>query len=300
MSYKYTVIRFVALFLAFATFIGFFPLNALAKQEEKEVERLIYVIEETMKTNSSNKDEVFELQIMLNRILECNIIVDGLYGTITQGKVEEFQEKYKLEVTGKVDEVTRKKLNSVYAYLANIKKAMVRVNSYLNVRKGPSTDFDEIGRVYNGEVYRIYLTKENWYYIKTKSGQYGWICADYTTGNFVEISIGKQFLTFYLNNIEILFSPVVTGCVANQDDTPKGIFTLTHKSKDTMLMENSLVNYWMKFYMGIGCHDAPWRTKFGGDIYLTGGSHGCVNMPFIQAELLYKYIEVKTTIVVRE
>ena len=37
MSYKYTVIRFVALFLAFATFIGFFPLNALAKQEEKVI-----------------------------------------------------------------------------------------------------------------------------------------------------------------------------------------------------------------------------------------------------------------------
>lgn len=35
------------------------------------------------------------------------------------------------------------------------------------------------------------------------------------------------------------------------------------------------VEYWMPFDGGIGFHDAPWRDEFGGDIYLTSGSHGC-------------------------
>ena len=33
----------------------------------------------------------------------------------------------------------------------------------------------------------------------------------------------------------------------------------------------------MPFDGGIGFHDASWRDEFGGDIYLTDGSHGCIN-----------------------
>lgn len=31
-------------------------------------------------------------------------------------------------------------------------------------------------------------------------------------------------------------------------------------------------------------HDADWQPYFGGDRYLTGGSHGCINMPPDKAE----------------
>lgn len=37
-------------------------------------------------------------------------------------------------------------------------------------------------------------------------------------------------------------------------------------------------------------HDAKWRGSFGGSIYVSSGSHGCVNMPFSQAKALFENI----------
>ena len=44
----------------------------------------------------------------------------------------------------------------------------------------------------------------------------------------------------------------------------------------------------MPFYDGQGLHDAPWRGSFGGSIYLTNGSHGCVNLPADAARQIYE------------
>ena len=55
----------------------------------------------------------------------------------------------------------------------------------------------------------------------------------------------------------------------------------------------------MPFNGGIGLHDASWRSSFGGSIYKTNGSHGCVNMPYSVAEAIYNNIEDKTTIICR-
>ena len=39
------------------------------------------------------------------------------------------------------------------------------------------------------------------------------------------------------------------------------------------------VTYWMPFNGGIGFHDANWSAILGGDRFMEGGSHGCINMP---------------------
>ena len=39
-----------------------------------------------------------------------------------------------------------------------------------------------------------------------------------------------------------------------------------------------------------GLHDATWRDKFGGDIYYSSGSHGCVNLPYQKAAVIYENI----------
>ena len=57
------------------------------------------------------------------------------------------------------------------------------------------------------------------------------------------------------------------------------------------------VDYWMPFDGGIGFHDAPWRDAFGGDIYLTNGSHGCINLPPENAAVLYSIIDYNVPIV---
>ena len=57
------------------------------------------------------------------------------------------------------------------------------------------------------------------------------------------------------------------------------------------------VSYWMAVYGNIGIHDATWRRKFGGSIYKTGGSHGCINMPPDKAGELYNIIQYNVPIV---
>ena len=45
-------------------------------------------------------------------------------------------------------------------------------------------------------------------------------------------------------------------------------------------------------------HDAGWRSAFGGSIYLSSGSHGCVNMPRAKAEELFDILPVGTPVIV--
>ena len=46
------------------------------------------------------------------------------------------------------------------------------------------------------------------------------------------------------------------------------------------------------FYSGYAFHGAPWRSDFG-----YSGSHGCVNMPVSEAQWIYSWAEVGTTVV---
>lgn len=61
---------------------------------------------------------------------------------------------------------------------------------------------------------------------------------------------------------------------------------------------NDHVDYWMPFDGQIGLHDSSWRTEYGGDIYLTDGSHGCVNTPLDAMATIYNNITVGTLVVV--
>jgi len=62
----------------------------------------------------------------------------------------------------------------------------------------------------------------------------------------------------------------------------------------------SKVSYWVPFYDDVGFHDASWRNKFGGTIYLKNGSHGCVNLPVENAKTLYDLTYVGMPVFVYE
>ena len=62
------------------------------------------------------------------------------------------------------------------------------------------------------------------------------------------------------------------------------------KKADGTYEYESHVDYWMPFNGGIGFHDATWRSKFGGTIFQTSGSHGCINLPPEKASVLYDLI----------
>ena len=116
--------------------------------------------------------------------------------------------------------------------------------------------------------------------------------ADY--GNtYAEVNLTAQHLLFYKDGNKILESDFVSGNVSRGHTTPAGLYSLTYKQRDAVLKGEgyaSPVKYWMPFNGGIGFHDASWRSSFGGSIYKTGGSHGCVNMPYAAAKELYENV----------
>ena len=123
-------------------------------------------------------------------------------------------------------------------------------------------------------------------------------------GTYVEISIGTQQIWFYKNYELITQGNIVSGCVAKGTETQTGVFPLAYKESPSVLTggnaENgweSEVQYWMPFFDGQGLHDASWRGSFGGNIYLTNGSHGCVNLPYDVASAIYNNIEEGTAII---
>lgn len=124
---------------------------------------------------------------------------------------------------------------------------------------------------------------------------------DVDKGTNIQVSIAKQQVWFYKNGKLIVTSPTVTGH-RNKHDTPKGTFRILSKTRNTYLTGRdyrSFVNYWMPINSrGVGLHDATWRNTFGGSIYTYNGSHGCINLPFNVAKIIYENATVGTKVTV--
>lgn len=130
---------------------------------------------------------------------------------------------------------------------------------------------------------------------------------DYLNINtYVELDLSRQNVWMYVNGECVVDSPCVTGNVATGYSTPAGIYYLTYKTMNATLegynadgsTYSSPVTYWMPFNGGIGFHDASWRYSFGGNIYMTNGSHGCVNLPYWAASTIYSYIDTSIPIII--
>lgn len=110
---------------------------------------------------------------------------------------------------------------------------------------------------------------------------------------YVEINLTAQHLFFYKDGKLVIESDFVSGNHAKGYDTPSGAYPLTYKQKDATLKGENYrtpVSYWMPFNGNIGMHDAKWRSSFGGQIYMTNGSHGCVNLPPAVAKVIFQNI----------
>ncbi len=118
---------------------------------------------------------------------------------------------------------------------------------------------------------------------------------------YVDVDIPNQTVTYILNGEAVLSSACVTGCVNKNRSTPTGVFAVYGHRKGTYLTGptwKNWVDYWMPFAGGCGLHDATWRSNFGGEIYKTNGSHGCVNLPHDVAEQLFDMINIGTVVIV--
>ena len=122
-------------------------------------------------------------------------------------------------------------------------------------------------------------------------------------GTYVEISIQDQEMWCYKDGVVVVDTPVVTGNVSKGYDTPAGgVWAIDAKKHDAVLKGEGYtqpVTYWMPFNGNVGIHDADtWRSQYGGEIYKTSGSHGCVNTPTANAEKIFHTVEIGTPVIV--
>lgn len=117
---------------------------------------------------------------------------------------------------------------------------------------------------------------------------------------YAEVDLTGQHVYMIQDGAVVWDAPCVTGNISKGYGTPSGLYSLTYKDTDCVLRGDkredgtyeyeSPVSYWMPFNRGIGFHDANWRGSFGGNIYKTNGSHGCVNLPPSQAPGLFELV----------
>ncbi len=117
---------------------------------------------------------------------------------------------------------------------------------------------------------------------------------------YVEIDYSHQHMYYYKDGSLVTDSDIVSGNVTVGNGSPDGVFKIIDRKRDyTLYGEDyeSDVDYFMPFAYNVGLHDASWRSSFGGTIYRSGGSHGCVNLPYDTAETLFDTVELGTPVV---
>lgn len=139
---------------------------------------------------------------------------------------------------------------------------------------------------------------------QSREPQYSSSAAEHTATEwgktYVEVDLTGQHVYMVQDGAVVWDAPCVTGNLSKKYDTPEGIYGLYYKERDRVLRGakqadgsyeyESPVSYWMPFNGGIGLHDANWRGNFGGNIYKTNGSHGCINLPPAKAKVLFDLV----------
>ena len=111
---------------------------------------------------------------------------------------------------------------------------------------------------------------------------------------YIELNIERQHLWFYENGRLIVQTDVTTGTDNEERRTPTGLFYVMNLYRDyTMYYSDgsSPCDYFIKVTSdGVGIHDASWRSEYGGDIWKTNGSHGCINTPYDAVQLIFQHL----------
>ncbi|MEE0693830.1 MAG: L,D-transpeptidase family protein [Lachnospiraceae bacterium] len=118
-------------------------------------------------------------------------------------------------------------------------------------------------------------------------------------GTYVEANLTQQHLWFYIDGELVVETDFVSGLPRDGRETATGVFMIPYKKSPETLTGDTWeeeVTYWMPFHDGQGLHDAPWRNEFGGNIYQSSGSHGCINLPPAAAAVIYENMQERMPI----
>lgn len=157
-----------------------------------------------------------------------------------------------------------------------------------------------IGSIPKYEIGFVYNSAENYYLINSINGE-GYIKKSNakSLGDVaVVVDVSSQVVSLFKNG-----NYFHTGaCVTGKDSTPTniGLFKIRTKIPEYDMKKYGVhVAFWMPFNGDQGLHDASWRDSFGGEKYKKHGSHGCVNLSYDTAKIIYDNIEKGTKVLVK-
>ena len=176
----------------------------------------------------------------------------------------------------------------VYGFILDVAKTVDKVYELVNERK-------------SGEIEPVY----------ERAGLDRYADGSDIGDTYVEVDLSRQYMWYYKNGELILETPIVSGLAGTSKwATNKGVGSILSKETNATLKGAGFdgskyetpVSYWMPIgWDGEGFHDAPWRGgAFGGSIYMSNGSHGCINMPPDKAKILFDNVAHNTPVVVYE
>lgn len=129
--------------------------------------------------NGSTGENVKILQSMLNEKENCNLVVDGIFGSKTKECVKKYQQNNNLSVDGIVGKMTCGSLNQTETTNNNPVNKKYIVKTGVNFRQGPSTNYNTYGILQQGtEVLVLEYTNTNWYKVSYEN-KVGYISSKY-------------------------------------------------------------------------------------------------------------------------
>lgn len=208
-------------------------------------------------------------------------------------EVKTLKKSYKFTVpTGnKVNGKTITVKNESYGWGIYVKKAVAAVeNAFIN-----GQDVVDGSKYIYGEGYSTYA--------------HGYGKSNHGIGkNYVVVSIKNQELwVVRKGKVAVHLTDVVTGTENKSNATPKGVWYIMYKESPSVLRGYnddgskyaSKVQYWMPFTLsGCGLHDASWRSDWSKSAYLTGGSHGCVNIRPVEIRSVWNNVLTNDAVIV--
>lgn len=124
---------------------------------------------------------------------------------------------------------------------------------------------------------------------------------DWDKKNYTEISLKDQKVYVYRKGKRVFSCRCITGRPVEGRRTPTGAFFIKeHREQYTLTGADykTPVTNWVRItWTGTGFHPATWQpwSRWTKDLYLTKGSHGCINLEPADAEKIYsltKYREI--------
>lgn len=283
-----------------------------------KVYTLVKAAVEAGETKITFTDELYEKPQKTSEdetLKQCMDKINSYFGaeiTYTFGKKKEIVDKSVISSWITVDEnynVTFDE-NKVASYVQSLAS---KYNTYGDEREFKTTKGDVVtigggdyGWVIDKEAEREALLEEvKSGEVKTKEPVYSQTALyrdeDDIGDTYIEIDYTNQHLWYYEQGKMKLDTDIVSGNISRGNGSPDGVFKIVYKKSPAVLKGEdyeSDVTYFMPFAYNVGIHDASWRNgKFGGSIYKTSGSHGCINVSEEAATKIYEIVEVGTPVI---